>query len=114
MFQPPGFSNPAYPHHVCKLQKALFGLKQAPRAWYSTFSQFLLGQGFVNSYCDNSLFIRKSSSSITILLAYVDDILLTGNSAAHIQSFIQQMHSLCHGRARAHFLFFRYFYQVSW
>lgn len=34
MAQPPGFIDPQYPHHVCRLQKAIYGLKQAPRAWF--------------------------------------------------------------------------------
>lgn len=93
MLQPPGFVDPATPTHVCKLQKALYGLKQAPRAWYSTFSSFLLRQGFVNSHCDSSLFVCKTDTVITILLVYVDDIILTGNSPTHLQHLISQMHS---------------------
>lgn len=93
MLQPPGFIDPTKDQHVCKLQKALYGLKQAPRAWYSTFSKFLLSQGFVNSKCDSSLLIYKAASVVTILLVYVDDILLTGNSSTHIQQLIAQMHS---------------------
>lgn len=93
MVQPPGFVNSITPHHVCKLHKALYGLKQAPRAWYSTFSSFLLEHGFVNSHCDTSLFISKTTSVITILLVYVDDIILTGNSSSHINQLITHMHS---------------------
>ncbi|XP_028097668.1 uncharacterized protein LOC114297432 [Camellia sinensis] len=93
MTQPPGFVSSSSPHHVCKLQKALYGLKQAPRAWYYTFSKFLLSQGFVNSHYDNSLFIHKTSTTITVLLMYVDDILLIGNSPSHLQALIHQMHS---------------------
>ncbi|XP_028117457.1 uncharacterized protein LOC114315089 [Camellia sinensis] len=93
MIQPPGFVSSSSPHHVCKLQKALYGLKQAPQAWYSTFSKFLLSQGFVNSHCDNSLFIHKTFTTITVLLVYVDDSLLTGNSPSHLQALIHQMHS---------------------
>lgn len=84
MVQPPGFVDSTKPRHVCRLHKALYGLKQAPRAWYSTFSTFLLQHGFVNSHCDNSLFIYKTASVITILLVYVDDIVLTGNFSSHI------------------------------
>ncbi|GMP68371.1 hypothetical protein CsSME_00028007 [Camellia sinensis var. sinensis] len=56
-----------------------------------TFS-FCLDKDLSTVNVTNSLFIRKSSSSITILFVYVDDILLIGSSAAHIQSLIQQMH----------------------
>ena len=92
MVQPPGFVDSSKPTHVCKLQKALYGLKQAPRAWYSTFSNFLEQQGFRHSNCDTSLFVRKTANSITILLIYVDDILLTGSNTAYIQSLLSQMH----------------------
>ncbi|XP_028098528.1 uncharacterized protein LOC114298197 [Camellia sinensis] len=94
MTQPPGFLSAAHPHHVCLLKKAIYGLKQAPRAWYSTFSTFLLSQGFVNSHCDNSLFIQRTASTITILLVYVDDILVTGNNSSHITSLIAHMHTV--------------------
>ena len=91
--QPPGFISSSSPHHVYKLKKALYGLKQAPRAWYSTFSRFFLSQGFINSHCDYSLFIHKTTSDITVLLVYVDDILLTGSNSSHITHLIHQMHS---------------------
>lgn len=55
--QPPGFVDPSHPSLVCKLHKAFYGLKQALRAWYSTFSFFfLLSQGFTQSLCDSSLY----------------------------------------------------------
>ena len=44
--QPPGFEDPKYPNHVYKLDKALYGIKQAPRAWYDCLKDFLLKQGF--------------------------------------------------------------------
>ena len=93
MVQPPGFVDASTPHHVCRLHKALYGLKQEKRAWYSTFSAFLLQQGFINSHCYSSLFIYKTQSVITILLVYVDDIIVTGNSPSHIQQLITHMHS---------------------
>jgi hypothetical protein len=44
--QPPGFEDSEYPSHVYKLSKALFGLKQAPRAWYECLRDFLITNGF--------------------------------------------------------------------
>ena len=46
MEQPLGMPDPKFPSHVCKLQKALYGLKHTPRAWFDRFSAFLLKQGF--------------------------------------------------------------------
>ena len=45
--QPPGFEDISKPDHVYKLKKALYGIKQAPRAWYKRLSKFLLEQRFV-------------------------------------------------------------------
>lgn len=80
MCQPPGFVDPAHPNHICKLHKSLYGLKQAPRAWYQALHDYLLSTGFIASNADHSLFIRRHSGTLTYLLVYVDDILLTGNS----------------------------------
>ncbi|XP_028079137.1 uncharacterized protein LOC114280929 [Camellia sinensis] len=94
MAQPQGFINSQFPHHVCKLKKALYGLKQAPRAWYSTFFSFLISQGFHNSHSNSLLFIKKSQSCITVLLIYVDDILLTGSDSSIIANLVHNMHEV--------------------
>lgn len=91
--QQPGFINPNYPNHVYKLWKALYGLQQAPRAWYSRFSTFLIQQGFVICQTDTSLFVRHCARSITILLVYVDDILVTGNDQKFISDLLQLLSS---------------------
>ncbi|GKF53656.1 putative ribonuclease H-like domain-containing protein, partial [Tanacetum coccineum] len=44
--QLPGFQDPKYPHKVYKVVKSLYGLHQAPRAWYATLSTFLLKNGY--------------------------------------------------------------------
>ena len=61
MAQPPGFLNSQYPSHVCKLNKAIYGLRQAPRAWYTELRNYLLSVDFVNSKSDASLFILHAS-----------------------------------------------------
>lgn len=94
MVQPPGFVDSNHPNLVCKLKKALCDLKQAPRAWYSTFSSFLLFHGFQNSHCDSFLFLYKTSTVILVVLVYVDDILTTSNAPSHITQLIQQMQSV--------------------
>ncbi|GJS33303.1 retrovirus-related pol polyprotein from transposon TNT 1-94 [Tanacetum coccineum] len=58
--QPEGFVDPDHPHHVYRLKKALYRLKQAPRAWYDTLSKFLLAQGFSKGVVDPALFIWKT------------------------------------------------------
>ena len=89
MTQPPGFEDPDRPDHVCRLHKAIYGLKRAPRAWYTELSSFLLNLGFTNSLAGTSLFVFKRASEVIYLLIYVDDILVTGNTTSGIQRILQ-------------------------
>jgi hypothetical protein len=79
MAQPPGFQHPQYPAAVCKLRKAINGLKQAPRAWFSRLSARLIDLKFTSSKSDSSLFIYKAKGITIFVLIYVDDIIITGS-----------------------------------
>ncbi|GJV97487.1 putative ribonuclease H-like domain-containing protein [Tanacetum coccineum] len=57
--QPPGFEDPNFPDRVYKVEKALYGLHQAPKAWYETLSTYLLDNGFQRGKIDKTLFIRR-------------------------------------------------------
>lgn len=70
---------------VCRLNKSLYGLKQASRNWFSTFSDTIQKAGYTQSKADYSLFTRTQSNSFTAILIYVDDILLTGNDPQEIK-----------------------------
>nr|GEW95419.1 hypothetical protein [Tanacetum cinerariifolium] len=59
VMQPPGFQDLEFPHRVYKVEKAMYGLHQAPRAWYGTLSKYLLDNGFQRGTIDQTLFIRK-------------------------------------------------------
>ncbi|CAM8984856.1 unnamed protein product [Rhodiola kirilowii] len=69
---------------VCKLMKGMYGLKHAPRQWFSKFSAAILDFGFVQSLNDYSLFTYTKSGHFLALLVYVNDIVLTGTSNALI------------------------------
>lgn len=88
MAQPPGFTDPNHPNHVCRLRKAIYGLKQAPKAWYSELKNFLVHSGFKNSLSDTSLFILKHNGKFVYVLVYVDDILVTGSDNNLVQQVI--------------------------
>ena len=92
MQQPPGFEA-ADKTLVCKLNKAIYGLKQAPRAWFDKLKGSLLSHGFHASKCDPSLFLLHTGSLSIMVLVYVDDIIITGNSSAFISGLITQLNS---------------------
>ncbi|XP_058004038.1 uncharacterized mitochondrial protein AtMg00810-like [Hevea brasiliensis] len=83
MQPPPGLRRQGE-NRVCRLHKSLYGLKQASRNWFSTLSNVLQEGGYTQSKADYSLFTKVNASSITVILIYVDDILLTGNDEQEI------------------------------
>jgi hypothetical protein len=87
MDQPPGYTDPRFPNHVCRLHKAIYELKQAPRAWFHRFNSFLLQYGFTCSHADYSFFVFHKPAGIIYLLLHVDDIVLTGNNPSLLQKF---------------------------
>ncbi|MCH87664.1 retrovirus-related Pol polyprotein from transposon TNT 1-94 [Trifolium medium] len=90
MHQPAGFENDDK-SLVCKLHKSLYGLKQAPRAWYDKLTQTLLTFGFMKSKCDPSLLVHSHNGTVTYVLIYVDDILITGSAPHIIQDLINKL-----------------------
>lgn len=93
MAQPLGFHHPNHPTAVCKLHKAINGLKQAPGAWFSRLSTRLLELKFHSSKSDSSLFIYRSSSVTISVLIYVDDIIITSSHSAAISQLIGDLYS---------------------
>ena len=65
--------------------KAIYGLKQSPRAWYHKLSSTLKDQGFKRSEADHTLFTLQSSKGIIAILVYVDDLIISGNDKEGIQ-----------------------------
>ena len=79
---PPSLQTP--PGMVCRLCRALYGFKQAPRAWFERFSSVVEAAEFTASIHDSALFTHVSPRGRTILLLYVDDMILTGDDSARI------------------------------
>ncbi|GJY43084.1 putative ribonuclease H-like domain-containing protein, partial [Tanacetum coccineum] len=75
LFLAPGFKDLDHPDKVYKMVKALYGLHQAPRAWYETLANYLLGNGFKRGKIDQKLFIKKQKGDILLVQVYVDDII---------------------------------------
>lgn len=93
MQQPPGFES-SDKSLVCKLNKAIYGLKQAPRAWFDKLKNALIQQGFLASKCDPSLFLLHHGKLQIMILVYVDDIIITGNSASFITALIKHLNDV--------------------
>lgn len=91
MQQPPGYVQHSVDGSplVCKLKKALYGLRQAPTGWLDKLKSFLLSVGFVGSKSDASLFVRCNNTACMYVLVYVDDIIITGNMSSDIDKFVK-------------------------
>ncbi|KAF3630349.1 3-hydroxy-3-methylglutaryl-coenzyme A reductase 2 [Capsicum annuum] len=74
MSQPRYFINPQFPTYVCRLKKAIYGIKQVPRAWYNALREHLLKLRFVRTESYTSLFVWKHLAITIYVLVYVDDI----------------------------------------
>jgi Reverse transcriptase (RNA-dependent DNA polymerase) len=93
MTQPQGFIDSNNSNHVCLLHKSLYGLCQAPRAWFEKLSSTLIGFGFNASTYDPSMFLAHHQGHVLILLVYVDDIVVTGSDPIQVDQCIQQLNS---------------------
>jgi len=80
MTQPEGFVNPKNAGKICKLQKSIYGLKQASRSWNLRFDEVIKGFGFIKNEEEPCVYKRTSGSALVFLVLYVDDILLIGNN----------------------------------
>ncbi|GJS12639.1 putative RNA-directed DNA polymerase [Tanacetum coccineum] len=92
--QPPGFVDPDHPKKVYKVVKALYGLHQAPRAWYATLSTFLEKHGYRRGTIDKTLFIKKDKKDIILVQIYVDDIIFGSTK----KSWSDEFEALMKGR----------------
>ncbi|GJR08198.1 retrovirus-related pol polyprotein from transposon TNT 1-94 [Tanacetum coccineum] len=91
--QPPGFVDPDHPNKVYKVVKALYGLHQAPRAWYATLSTFLEKHGYKRGTIDKTLFIKRDKKDIMLVQVYVDDIIFGSTNKSWCAEFEALMKS---------------------
>ncbi|GJW11895.1 retrovirus-related pol polyprotein from transposon TNT 1-94 [Tanacetum coccineum] len=93
MTLPSGYTKVCPPNTVCRLKKSLYGLKQANRQWFIKLTEFLITLGFKQSHSDTSLFTYYTKEISLVILIYVDDILITGNSLSQIQAIKTKFHN---------------------
>lgn len=89
--QPEGFVKRGKEYKVYKLLKALYGLRQAPRAWYARLNKCLEELGFVKFLYEHAVYTRREGEEVLIVAVYVDDLLVTGSSVTNIDKFKKEM-----------------------
>ncbi|RVW60623.1 Retrovirus-related Pol polyprotein from transposon TNT 1-94 [Vitis vinifera] len=83
---PPGFCKEEEETGVCKLKKSLYDLKQSPRAWFDRFAKVIKNQGYEQEQSDHTMFFKQSNDGrMTILIVYVDDIILIGDNTGEVE-----------------------------
>jgi hypothetical protein len=92
--QPPGFERAGEEEKVLRLSKALYGLRQAPRAWNAKLDDTLLTLGFQRSPSDHAVYMQHEGNEKLLLGVYVDDLMVTGTSVEAIMHFKDQMQSM--------------------
>jgi hypothetical protein len=90
MRQSLGYESKDAPHHICKLDKAIYGLNQAPHAWYSRLRVKLQSLRFTSSKADSSFFYSDRSCTIFVLL-YVADIIIASSSMKYANALIHKL-----------------------
>nr|GEV73227.1 uncharacterized mitochondrial protein AtMg00810-like [Tanacetum cinerariifolium] len=91
-WNPRRFEDPDFPDKVYKLEKVLYGLHQAPRAWYETISTYLLDNRFKRGQIDKTLFIKRNKGDILLVQVYVDDIIFGSTKKEMCDAFKILMH----------------------
>nr|GFB32382.1 putative ribonuclease H-like domain-containing protein [Tanacetum cinerariifolium] len=106
VMQPPRYQDPEYPARVYKVEKAMYGLHQAPRAWYGTLSKYLLSNGFQRGTIDQTLFIIRQRGNFILVQVYVDDIIFGSSNSQLCREFKALMHEKFHMSAMGKLNFF--------
>nr|GEY14864.1 putative ribonuclease H-like domain-containing protein [Tanacetum cinerariifolium] len=92
VMQPLGFQDLAFPAKVYKVEKAMYGLHQALRAWYGTLSKYLLMNGFQRGTIDQTLFIKRQRGNFILVQVYMDDIIFGSSNPQLCREFEALMH----------------------
>ncbi|GJR01700.1 putative ribonuclease H-like domain-containing protein [Tanacetum coccineum] len=104
--QPLGFEDPDFPDRVYKVEKALYGLHQALRAWYETLSTYLLDNGFQRGKIDKTLFIRMDKGDVLLVQVYIDDIIFGFTKKLLCTEFEKMMHKKFQMSSMGELIFF--------
>jgi hypothetical protein len=89
--QPEGFVVPGRESDVCRLQKSLYGLEQAPRAWNNKFNEFLVKCGLSRCSSDHCVYYRRQEEEITFVLIFVDDGFVCSNGTSTLTDILEHL-----------------------
>ncbi|GJZ72019.1 putative ribonuclease H-like domain-containing protein [Tanacetum coccineum] len=104
--QPLRFEDQNFPNKVYKVENALYGFHQAPRAWYETLSTYLLDNGFHRGKIKKTLFIKRHKGDILLVQVYVDDIIFGSTKKELCNAFKKLMHEKFHMSSMGELTFF--------
>ena len=76
---------------VCRLKKTLYGLKQSLRAWFGMLSYAMKGFGYKQAMTDHTLFFKRDGDDITLLIVYVDDMIVSGSSLKEVEKLLNHL-----------------------
>jgi hypothetical protein len=93
MVQPEGFVDPKNANKVCKLQRSIYGLKQASQSWNLHFDEVIKGFEFVQNTEESCIYKKMSGSSVAFLVLYIDDILLIRNDVKMLNGVKEYLNS---------------------
>ena len=88
---PKGFEDPKFPNHIYRLKIVFYGLKLVPRAWYKTFTSYLLEKKFQRWGVDKTLCIHRPKDELLVAQIYIDDIVFKTTSSDLVLSFAKEM-----------------------
>nr|GEU84535.1 copia protein [Tanacetum cinerariifolium] len=106
VYQPLGFEDPDFPNKVYKVEKPLYGLHQALRAWNETLLTYLLDYEFYRGKIDKTLFIRRHKDDIFLVQVYVDDIIFGSTKKELCNAFKKMMHEKSQMSSMEELIFF--------
>jgi len=92
--QPEGFIVEGKESFVCKLKKSLYGINQAPRAWYINILGYFVDIGFSKCFSNADLSVLNQGKDMVLILLYMDDLLITGNNDEIIQECISKLKAI--------------------
>jgi hypothetical protein len=89
--QPPRFAIPDKEGKVMRLRKALYGLRQAPRAWNAKLDSTLWRMGFEQSPHEAAVYRRGNEGNVLLVGVYIDDLVITSTKDAEVAAFKEEM-----------------------